>query len=438
MKRLLLALLFCLGSASAQTWSTWNGVAVSPATGNVSSMNGVTVGTIAGNYGSWNGLASPTSYPTYTDSFARADGSLGSNWTEPSSAEGGLLISSDAVIVQTPASTGHQFEIYSAGTFGVNQFTKFTIEGSAGTSPSYSLGYVRATATGADYYNDAINSNSQQLGVHTSSGYADFYTSGQAPTYAVGDTHELDVAGTGPTFFWMKRNGTIIDGAVDNTYNFNTGIPGLGFIDQNAAPTLAANNWEGGTLPAFSTTPTDDFQRADDGWLGVNWWFSFYSGYAAGYVLTGNAAVQAAATSGAWDLACWTTPLTVNQSSKITIGGSGSGDWIGVFVRYDPTQGASDNYYSVLINNGEVFLYVRQNGNFSQLSDLGPHTVSPGDTLELDATGTNPVVLTVKINGSQIGTTYNDTTYLIAGTYAGFQSYGSTSNKVTGWTGLDL
>jgi len=60
--------------------------------------------------------------------------------------------------------------------------------------------------------------------------------------------------------------------------------------------------------------------------------------------------------------------------------------------------------------------------------------------MELDATGTSPVVLTLKVNGTQFGTTYSDSTYKFAGLYAGFAlGAGATqTTTITAWTGSNL
>ncbi len=164
----------------------------------------------------------------------------------------------------------------------------------------------------------------------------------------------------------------------------------------------------------------------------MTWWFPSGSVFTSYFVLNNNAATPSQ--SGGVGAAFWTTPFNVNQSSVITIGNLASNDWLAAAVRYTPTTSGNDQFYLALVDNKDVELFAYNKGTWKLLSNLGIYsgTIS---TLELDATGSSPVTLTVKVNGVQFGSTFSDSTYMFTGTYAGFANYGSTSSTITGWQG---
>jgi len=332
----------------------------------------------------------------------------------------------------------HALEIYTGGTFGNNQWSSFVVKNiPSGGNASAQAALVRGTVS-TNYYNDAVPNPT--LGGIYRIGNApgnDFCAVTPSGTYSPGDRHELDVAGTGPVFFWSKRNGVVDATCIDTTYNLIGGNAGVGIAsDGNATPTLALGSWQGGTLPNLSTTRSDNFQRANDGWLGVNWWFpeagSAFNSY---FVLNNNAATPTQ--PGGTGAAFWTTPFNVNQSSVITIGNIASNDWLAAAVRYTPTTTGNDQFYLALVDNNDVELFAYTSNQWKLLSNLGTYsgTIS---TIELDATGSSPVTLMVKVNGVQFGSTFSDSTYMFTGTYAGFANYGTTSSTITGWHGSNL
>jgi hypothetical protein len=400
------------------------------------------------------GGGSPPPVLPYGDSFTRANGPLGANWAEPDGADGTLQIISNQVLAAAVGSgIVHSAELYVPGTFGNNQYSTITLNSGTGSAVSGSAGQfslVRGKTSSVQFYNDAVATGATFGGLVFRVGNpasVDFCgTAWVGPPYAIGDTHELDVAGTGPVFFWSRHNGVIDATCVDSTFNYTGGNPGLGVIDTNATPTLADGPWLGGTLPDFSTTPSDNFQRANAGWLGVNWWFAMTGGggpFTSYFVLNGNAATLSSAAGNVAGVAIWTTPFTVNHSSKITVGNIASGsDWLGAVARYSiPANGTgnegTDTFYFALAEaNGTIDLFAFSAGTYNLLSNgtFG----SAISTLELDATGTSPVLLTIKVNGAQFGSTISDSTYKYTGTYAGFAAFGSQASTITGWSGANI
>jgi len=372
--------------------------------------------------------------PTYSDNFARANGTLGANWTEPGGAAAGLQIINDLVYAAT-VPVIHAFEIYTAGTFNNNQWSSFQME-SAGNTSSAAGAIVRATTSSTNFYNDGISTGQTTYRLGNQPG-VDFCEVSLLSNYAVGDTHELDVAGSGPVFFWSRHNGTVDATCYDNTFNYTGGAPGLGIAaDQNSSPTIADGAWQGGSLPSFNSTPSDNFTRANAGWLGVNWWFlpaNSTNSINSFFVLNSNAA--ALSLPNGTGIAMWTTPFTTNHSSAITVGSQSSG-WVGAVARLTPGANGAGTYYLALATpNGTIDLFA-YNGSWQVLS-TGTYG-GPVNTIELDATGTSSVLLTIKINGTQFSA-YSDSTYHFTGTYAGFGISGTgISSRITGWQGSNL
>jgi hypothetical protein len=401
------------------TESGWTNSSVSSAVYTINSSNG-------------------SNFPTYSDNFSRANGSLGPNWTEPNGAAAGLQIANDLVYAASVPVT-HAFEVYTAGTFSNNQWTSFLME-SNGNSSSAQGAIVRATTSSTSFYNDGLYVGNQAVYRLGNQQGDDFCAVNLLASYALGDTHELDVAGSGPVFFWSKHNGTVDATCYDNTYNFTGGMPGLGMAqDPNTSPAIADGAWQGGSLPDFSSSPSDNFTRANAGWLGVNWWFLPGTGtnsISSFFVLNSNAA--ALSIPAGTGIAIWTTPFNANHSSAITVGALQLGGWVGAVTRLTPGANGSATFYLALAEgNGTVDLFAFNNGSWQLLSS-GTYG-SAINTLELDATGTSPVSLVIKVNGAQFGSAISDSTYNFTGTYAGFGIAGTgTSSTVTAWQGSNL
>ncbi|MGB9145034.1 MAG: hypothetical protein WCC14_04380 [Acidobacteriaceae bacterium] len=381
------------------------------------------------------------SYPTYSDNFQRANGKLGSNWKTPKNANPLRIISDNVYAATVPVT--HALEYYSAATFANNQWSSYTIV-KTGPGNSATSAMVRANGnTPTEFYNDGPQRSMERIGIATPTAEPTDFCSIQLYTAMnAGDTDELAVAGSGPVFFWILRNGVIDGTCYDDTYDYTGGNPGLGLAaDNNATPTAAAGNWQGGSLPDFSTTPSDDFQRANAGWLGVNWWYPEPGGgFTQAFTLNGNAA---ALTGSGIGMAVWTTPFSLNQSSAVTVGSTAGDTWIGAVTRYTLVSSGNETFYFALVQpNGVVDLFAydgtKRDGVWERLgSSLGIYSGTVR-TIELDASGTSPVLLTVRINGKQFGRTYSDSIYKLTGTYAGFIVDGTASTTVSGWTGKNL
>jgi len=368
-------------------------------------------------------------YSTYTDNFTVSDGSLGTNWSNLPGADCAPAIAGHLVVASVPA-CGHALAYYN-GSFANNQFSRAVFGSTPVVSP---LGTPTLTlhGTNSHIYNDAYDGSGYALGIYP--GGMDFcgVTANAQPV--AGDTVELDSAGTNPIFFWSRLNGTVNAGCVDNTNLYSGGAPGIGVIEQNATRTAKSGTWTGGSLPDFSTTFSDSFNRDNAGWLGVDWWFPFANtDEGGGWVVNNNTATLLG--NWKWSLAIWTTALINNHSSTVTIGNLTPGDWIGAITRYTPVSSADDGYLA-LDNSGNLFIFARYQGSWNLLTSTA-YTASSGDVLEFDATGTNPVLLTVKVNGVT-KLTFSDPIYHIAGNYAGFAGLGTNTTTVIHWVGANI
>jgi hypothetical protein len=128
--------------------------------------------------------------------------------------------------------------------------------------------------------------------------------------------------------------------------------------------------------------------------------------------------------------AIYATPIGGNHYSQIVVAGtlpSGTGRRRGVLVRATNGAGSSRSAYAAFIwNNGtsDVVELVRMNGLATPTTIAGPTAITynaGGTTLRLEATGTGPVLLTVKVDGSAVSgmNALSDSTYQLTGTYLG-------------------
>lgn len=389
-----------------------------------------------------------SSFATYTDNFTRANGSLGANWTTPSSNSTALTIVSDQVEAAITPPGLHNAEGYTAGTFSNNQWTKNTINNNGGTTALQS-NFVRVNTGAGTFYNDAVGPGvtSYQIGIETSTDFC-----GVAATWgtvAVGDTFELDVADTGvlnaPEFFWLHwtHSGVTknVASCVDTATHHLNGVPGLGTVETGSTPNAFLGTWSGGSLPALSGSGyVDNFTRANSYWLGVNWWPLETGGSGTSMTgqmqITSNAAVLNATSTFGGEV--WTTPYaSQTQNCTVTFGVIQASDFAGCIVRYSmPTMGVgnatTNSFYLAWIEgNGATTLYEYQNGSFNSLSSLGTCGGGSITSLKLSASGSSPVALSVFINGTQCGSTFNDSTYKLSGTYGGIFLNGSNTTTIT-------
>ena len=223
-------------------------------------------------------LASATSA---SDDFARANGSLGSNWTDMT--DGGLAISSGIVVGTQVQNSG---DIWTGTTFGSDQYSQIAVTSTQMTGDEWIGPVVRAQDGGQDLYVGIYfwNEGTPELmlfkligGSWTQLGSA--YPSGPL---AAGTQLELTVVGSTLTF---TENGVVAVTANDNS--LTGGAPG---IMANGAAT--AGDWTGGdvvgtysiggTVSGLSGTVVLVNNSGDDLTVSTNGSFTFDTLAAAG------------------------------------------------------------------------------------------------------------------------------------------------------------
>jgi len=201
-------------------------------------------------------------------------------------------------------------------------------------------------------------------------------------------------------------------------------IPSLLFGGQGMGPGPGAGITYIGT-PAEST---DDFEGADENPL---------TGWTTMSNKNAMKSVSGAALSTAGDAgALYTSAIfTSDQKSTITIDTFAA--YMGVGVRFSTSS--NTGYIAQATATTKIRLYRNVNNVQTDVSGAG-YTITAlvsGDTISVEATGSNPVVLIVKVNGAQVGT-YSDTdANRITGGYPAIYVAGTTGSIST-WTGANL
>jgi hypothetical protein len=197
------------------------------------------VSTVSGTVGGPKPISPP---PTAIDTFTRADGGLGANWTATS--DGGLVIASNRVKGNNPSGDTNSF--WNANTFADNQFSQIkNMVQNLGSD--YAGVTVRQQGTGGQAYYLALylwgsGSPTIQLYKHAvGGGYIQIGSSFSAAAAGPSDTLRLEASGSTLTVKW---NGTAVITQTDTTIP-SGGAPGIQ-IYQSAT----ADDWSGGTLAA--------------------------------------------------------------------------------------------------------------------------------------------------------------------------------------------
>jgi fibronectin type 3 domain-containing protein len=183
-----------------------------------------------------------------TDTFNRANGGLGANWTRNVGESGTLQIVSNQV---QPALETVGESLYTASAFGAAQFSEVQyVSGLAGGVINLDVRARQYTTTGtADMYRGQLNGLSGQWRIlRLDNGVETQLTSGTL-TYANGDTFYFEANGSTLT---LKRNGVTLNGTVtDATYP--TGDTGVGVYNHIS---VLIDNWRGGDIATDTTPPT--------------------------------------------------------------------------------------------------------------------------------------------------------------------------------------
>jgi hypothetical protein len=165
-----------------------------------------------------------------TDTFDRANGGIGANWT---ALDGTLSISSNAV----SASTSPSSAIYTAATFANNQYSQTTCASGAGLD--WSLLIVRAQDASNYYVSFSQCATAGTIIIFkVVGGTSTSLNSGSASGGGNGSVQRLSITGNVLTY---TIDGTTELTATDGSSTFASGSPGFGEYTA-----VTSDNWEGG------------------------------------------------------------------------------------------------------------------------------------------------------------------------------------------------
>lgn len=176
-----------------------------------------------------------TSATSASDDFARADGSLGPDWSDMS--DGGLAISSGVAV---GTSSGESGDVWEADSFGSNQYSQITVAAQL-TGGEWIGAAVRAQDGGQDTYAGIYywnyGSPELQLVLRTSAaGWAQLGSSYSTPPLPAGTKLELTVVANTLSF---SENGRQVISVSDGT--ISGGAPGI-----LASGSAEVGGWAGG------------------------------------------------------------------------------------------------------------------------------------------------------------------------------------------------
>jgi hypothetical protein len=177
-----------------------------------------------------------------TDSFDRANGALGANWSLGWATIAGFTVVSNTAQLASVNDEGVNY--WSADTFGDNQYAQCVIStiGGAyvGAGPA-----VRYSASGG--YHAAYDQDTGAIRISRRSGGSNTNIASTSFSVSAGDTLRLEISGSNLTLY---VNGTSRLTTSDSTHASGAG----GIYGWHASPTIAVNNFEAGNLTAAAAS----------------------------------------------------------------------------------------------------------------------------------------------------------------------------------------
>ena len=178
------------------------------------------------------------------DTFNRADGPLGVNWTKPIASENNLVIVNNQVGVDVEDS--HNYAFWLANSFTDDQYSQITIT-KLGSWPGV---IVRADGVLDRFYLGLlVGPNDYRIYRRWDGGYY-LLAAGTTETWQVGDVLTLGVRGSAnPMTLTLYHNGNaVLSWTSSSDAEVRTGgSPGIGIYSPSGQG-LTLDNWEGGNL----------------------------------------------------------------------------------------------------------------------------------------------------------------------------------------------
>jgi hypothetical protein len=191
------------------------------------------------NITSWAGGAQPDALVRQTlasDNFNRADGALGSNWTELGSAAGSIVIASNVCV----ENSGGDSEFYNAISWPNDCWSQVTIPTKAATTTNYAGPMVRGNTPGSDNDYRCFNFSGNIYIQKRLNGALSSNLTNAAWTPVNGDIIRLEVSGTALKVF---VNNVLVLAASDA--GIATGNSGFQ-VEGSSTSSPTADNWSGG------------------------------------------------------------------------------------------------------------------------------------------------------------------------------------------------
>jgi len=240
----------------------------------------------------------------------------------------------------------------------------------------------------------------------------------------------LERQGPGSTSFVQVRTTTA------TSYN-DTGLAAGSSYSYRVRAIDAAQNVSEYSDAATATTlagiaASDDFNRSDGG-LGLNWAKPVPASEQT-LVIVGNQVTPD--TDSAHCYKYWIgNTFSQDQYSQVRIRNVGA--WNGVIARAQPSI---DRFYMAFVfAPSDYRLYLRKDGLYYDLSNGNTETWVAGDVIRLEASGVNPVQLTLLRNGNPV-LTYMDTTENLVGGSPGIGIFSPSEDHlaIDDWEGGNL
>jgi len=188
----------------------------------------------------------PDTGPASTDSFNRANGALGSNWTEAFAQNNGDLAIVSNAVHETASAPLDRIYLWNASAITANQFSEIIV-GSAPISSDWVAAVVRETLSPIGGYLVILYSGAANLYAHDAAGYTFLAASGTLGGFNPGDVLRLTVSGgSGAVKLTVTYNGSTVITYSDLTWNYTSGQPGIGAAGLSGSIDL----WTGGPSSA--------------------------------------------------------------------------------------------------------------------------------------------------------------------------------------------
>jgi subtilisin family serine protease len=327
---------------------------------------------------------------SFTDTFNRADGPIGTNWlalpNQFGVASGHAIVGQRARAVGGPG--GFAFSAWNGGAIGTDHFSEIRFT----TAAAYIGSIVRASAAGAYFWVNFGN----DLRIYRMAGGGFSELRNGIPVPALNSLVRLTIEGSTLT---LSVNGAAVASVQDPV--LTTGGPGILAYNDGSPNAATLDDWSGGAVgtspppppppPPPSGSFTDTFDRAD-GPIGANWLaLPNQFGVASGHAIVGQRA-RAVGGPGGFAFSAWNGG-TIGADHFSEIRFTTTAAYIGSIVR----GSAAGAYFWVNFGN-DLRIYRLAGGAFTELRN-GIPVPALNALVRLTIQGST---LTLSVNGAAV------------------------------------